>query len=115
MAKRKRISDDAIGALFDAQDEVDQVQQEPPAAPTRARSPKQPPPPPPKKERFTVHLSSQVIDRARNAVYWTPGLTLAALTAMALKTALDRLEKERGEPFPARAAELKGGRPIKRE
>jgi hypothetical protein len=53
------------------------------------------------------------MDRAKNAVYWTPGLTLADLAAEALSGALEKLEKKRGEPFPARTSELKGGRPMK--
>ena len=116
MAKRKRISDDAIGALFESQDEVDEVESQPPVAESTSRrsSPKSLPSPK-KKERFTVHLSTELIERARNAVFWTPGLTLAALTEKALEATLDRLEEEQGEPFSARTAELKGGRPIKRE
>lgn len=115
MGKRRRINDDAIGALFDTQDEGNEVQDEQPLEPTRARSSRKQTPPPGRKERFTVHLSTELIDRARNAVFWTPGLTLAALTEKAVSAALDRLEDERGEPFPSRASELKGGRPIKRE
>ena len=42
-----------------------------------------------------------------------PGLTLADLAAQALADAVDRLEKKKGEPFPPRKGELKGGRPMK--
>lgn len=66
-----------------------------------------------KKERLTAQLPVELIDRARNAVYWTPGLTLAELAAKALKQFLDQLEAERGEPFPPRHGELKAGRPVK--
>ena len=65
------------------------------------------------KERMTFHLPVEVIERAKNAVYWTPGLTLADMAAQALTDAVDRLEKKKGEPFPRRKAELKGGRPMK--
>lgn len=65
------------------------------------------------KERLTVHLPVELIERVKNAVYWTPGLTLAGLAEEALTTAVERLERERGEPFPPRKSELKGGRPIK--
>ena len=68
---------------------------------------------PSKRERFTSKLPTEVIERARNAVYWTPGLTLAGLTESALSAYLDALEKERGEAFPQRQGELKLGRPIK--
>jgi len=65
------------------------------------------------KERLTVHLPLSVIDRAKNAVYYTPGLTLAGLAESAFLKALEKIEKDNGGPFPARAHELKGGRPMK--
>jgi hypothetical protein len=65
------------------------------------------------KERLTVHLSVDLIERVKNAVYWTPGLTLAGLAEDALREAVDKLESARGEPFPARQRELTGGRPLK--
>jgi len=66
------------------------------------------------KERLTVHLPIDVIARLKDAVYWTPGLTLAGLAESALSKAVDKLEKQRGEPFPPREAELTGGRPSGR-
>ena len=54
------------------------------------------------KERFTVNLPPELIERARNAVYWTPGLTLAGLAEDALFKALRRLEKGNGGPFKER-------------
>ncbi len=68
---------------------------------------------PPKPERLTAKLPVAVIERARNAVYWSPGLTLAGLTEKALTAYIDALEAERGEAFPPRQGELKLGRPIK--
>jgi len=65
------------------------------------------------KERMTFHLPVEVMERAKNAVFWTPGLTLADLAAQALTESVDRLEKKRGEVFPPRKADLKGGRPMK--
>ena len=70
-------------------------------------------PTPLQRERFTSKLPVEVIERARNAVYWTPGMTLAGLTELALTAYLDALEEERGEVFPQRQGELKLGRPIK--
>jgi hypothetical protein len=82
-----------------------------------------PKPPPPKeegpqtlatlKERVTFQLPVDLIERARNAVFWTPGLTMAALAEEAFKQALDRMEKQRGEVFPPRHSPLKTGRPVK--
>lgn len=68
---------------------------------------------PAKPERLTAKLPVAVIERARNAVYWTPGLTLAGLTQKALTAYIDALEAERGAAFPQREKELKLGRPIK--
>lgn len=65
------------------------------------------------KERLTVHLPVELIERVKNAVYWTPGLTLAGLAEEAFTAVVERLERERGGPFPPRRAELKGGRPLK--
>jgi hypothetical protein len=65
------------------------------------------------KQRMTFHLPVEVMERAKNAVYWTPGLTLAGLAAQALTEAVDRLERHRGQAFPRRESELKGGRPMK--
>ena len=69
--------------------------------------------PGPQKERLTVHLPIDLIDRVKNAVYWTPGLTLAGLSENALTATLAKLEKDNGKPFPKRKRELKGGRPLK--
>lgn len=65
------------------------------------------------KERLTIHLPVDLIDRVKNAVFWTPGLTLAALGEEALRAMVDQLEDERGGPFPPRREELRGGRPLK--
>jgi hypothetical protein len=65
------------------------------------------------KERLTIHLSADLIDRVKNAVFWTPGMTLARLGEEALCVMVDRLEAERGGSFPPRREELHGGRPLK--
>jgi predicted DNA binding CopG/RHH family protein len=65
-----------------------------------------------KKRRITVQISEDVIERVKNAVYWTPGLTLASLAEKALAEAVGQLEKGKGTSFPRRKEELKTGRPI---
>lgn len=79
------------------------------------------------KQRLTVQISEDITERAKNAVYWTRGLTLAQLAEEALEKAIKALEKnsiifddetgkplkEKGTPFPNRKEELKSGRPIK--
>ena len=75
----------------------------------------QPPTPPEQakvsKERLTVHVARTLVERLRNAAYWTPGLTLSALAEQALEDEIARLERERGGPFPCRRARLRAGRP----
>lgn len=66
------------------------------------------------KTRITFYLSSVVIERARDAAYWTQNATLSQLVEEALVKSLDALEAERGEPFPRRLAELAKGRPQRR-
>ena len=65
------------------------------------------------KERLTVHVSVDLIDRVKNCVYWTPGLTLAGMAEKALADAVAKMEKKAGKPFPKRKHELRGGRPMK--
>jgi hypothetical protein len=65
------------------------------------------------KVRLTVHVPEDVASRAKDAVFWTPGLTLASLAEAALSRAVNDLEKKRKEPFPPRTSDLKGGRPLK--
>lgn len=65
------------------------------------------------KSRVTVLIADDVASRARDAVYWTPGETLASFAEKALEEAVKRAEKRRGEPFPKRDAELSTGRPVR--
>ena len=39
-----------------------------------------------RKIRATFHLPVELFDRARDAVYWTPGLTLASLCEAGLRS-----------------------------
>jgi hypothetical protein len=69
----------------------------------------------PGKERATFQLPTDLIEKVRDAVYYTPGQTMAAFMEDALRHHLERVEKKRGEPFPSRkGAVLKTGRPVKR-
>jgi len=65
------------------------------------------------KERLTVHVPVELAEKAKNAVFWTPGLTLARMAEDALQKAIEGLEKAHGGPFRHRLGELKGGRPLK--
>jgi len=65
----------------------------------------------PRKVRLTVSLPRDLVDRLRDAVYWSPNLTLAWLIAQSLRAALADLEKSRQGPFPKRIMGLRVGRP----
>jgi hypothetical protein len=66
------------------------------------------------KERVTFQLPVGLIEKARDVVFFSPGLTMASFMEDALVAQLKRAEKKRGEPFPSRAgAALRSGRPVK--
>ena len=61
---------------------------------------------------FSIRLAPDLLDKARNACFFTPGLTLAALAEAALVRELARMEAERGRPFENRTAGIPRGRRI---
>ena len=65
-----------------------------------------------KKEKLTVHLTHDLIERVKNAAYWNPRLTIASIAELGVRYAIEQVEAEHGGPYPPREAELKGGRPI---
>ena len=65
----------------------------------------------PRAVRLTVSLPGDLVDRLRNAVYWSPDLTLAWLIAQSLRASLTDLETARQGPFPKRTNALRAGRP----
>ncbi|WP_036746567.1 hypothetical protein [Parachlamydia acanthamoebae] len=109
MAKRPTIGDNPLDGLFQTAVEsngtsvavLEEEQQDPKIRQKPSR-----------KQRITVQISEDVIERIKNAVYWTPGLTLASLAEEAFAKVVDALEEEREAPFPKRKEELKTGRPI---
>ncbi len=84
-----------------------------PASPASIAPPPAAPAPAVVKERLTVHVPVDLIERVKNAVYWTPGLTLAQLAEEALREAIDAREVARGTPFPPRERPLTVGRPLR--
>jgi predicted DNA binding CopG/RHH family protein len=109
MAKRQTIGENPLDGLFQTATENNEasnsiLKEEQPAPQTKHKSSK--------KQRITVQISEDVIERIKNAVYWTPGLTLASLAEEAFSKAVDILEEEKKAPFPKRKEELKTGRPI---
>ena len=67
----------------------------------------------PRKQRVTFQLPAELIEKARDAVYFTPGLTMSGLVEAALRSELAKAEKKRRKPFPSRrGAILRTGRPV---
>jgi hypothetical protein len=70
------------------------------------------------KVRATLYLPAEVLDEARDAAVFLAGypvrLTLTQLAEDAFRNELKRLKElyNQGQDFPARAANLRGGRPI---
>ena len=66
---------------------------------------------PPRRVRLTVSLPGDLVDRLRDAVYWSPSLTLAWLITRSLRVSLTEMESSRQGPFPKRTNALRAGRP----
>lgn len=64
------------------------------------------------KEKISISLPLELTERVRNAVYWTPGLTLTEFTALALENTVSLMEVLRGSRFPQRRQKLKRGRQV---
>lgn len=56
----------------------------------------------PKSGIITVYIPDNLIEKVKNTVYWTPGLTITSFGEKAIENAVDTLESGRGEPFSNR-------------
>lgn len=67
------------------------------------------------KAQLVTKIAPEVLDYARDVVYWTPGATLSGLVEEALRREAKRREKGNGgKAFPSRNGRvLQGGRPLK--
>ena len=65
------------------------------------------------KQKLTIHLEANLVNRVKNAAYWNPRLTIAKIAESGIRQSLDKVEKENGGQYPERESELVGGRPIK--
>jgi len=65
----------------------------------------------PRKQRVTITLPLSLLERLRNAVYWTGHGPLARLISEALDDAVTHMEQANGQAFPQRLTPLKRGRP----
>ncbi len=71
------------------------------------------PAPPEGRQKLTVHLEADIVNRVKNAAYWNPRLTIARIAERGIRLALREVEKDHGGVYPQREGELVGGRPIK--
>lgn len=62
------------------------------------------------RERVTITLPVALMDRLRNAVYWTSSPPLAQVITRAIHHAVESMERTRGSAFPTRLGPLKRGR-----
>lgn len=64
--------------------------------------------------RLTINLSTALVERLRNTIYWLskkdPKIAINYLLELGLKPLLDKYEKENGGPFKKAEAGLKRGR-----
>lgn len=65
-----------------------------------------------KKQKITFIMDSDLVERLKNAVYWSPGLTVSSVLEEATQKVINELEKANGKPFPERNGELKKGRQL---
>jgi hypothetical protein len=61
--------------------------------------------------RLTLVISESLMERIRNAAFWTPGETLSGLGERAVELEIERLEKQNGGPFAPRTQAVRRGRP----
>lgn len=63
----------------------------------------------PRRTNVQGYIDAEVLDRARDAAFWTPGVSLSALIEQGLRAEIARLEADRGEPFSRRRGPLRPG------
>jgi hypothetical protein len=62
-------------------------------------------------QRVTILLPTTLIERLRNAIYWTEQRTMTRIIADAIENAVAEMEQLNGDIFPPRLTPLKRGRP----
>lgn len=65
----------------------------------------------PRKEKITVVIPDDLLERLRNAAYWQRA-SLATLSEEGLRHVIDKLERQNGGPFEPRPEPLRSGRPL---
>lgn len=111
---RRALGDDPLDAVIPDSGENDREQANAQGSrPTSTRSSRSSPERT-QKTRATFHLPIDLLEEARDVVYWVPSLTMANLTEEALRREIQRIKDVRnnGENFPSRQGDLKRGRPV---
>ncbi len=62
------------------------------------------------KQKVTLSLPTALVERLRNAVYWTGERPLASLVEEAVEALVTEMEEVNREVFPQRLSPLKAGR-----
>lgn len=110
MPRRKgRLGDRALSHLDPLEELLGDETADPDAAEPTSPTPAEPS----ARLRLSTEIDAQVLDRAKDAVFWTPGQTLAAFVEEALSQEIQRRTDERGEPFPPRTSHLPPGHPVR--
>ena len=52
-----------------------------------------------KKEKLTVHLTHDLIERVKNAAYWNPRLTIASIAELGVRYAIEQVEARTAGPI----------------
>lgn len=70
----------------------------------------------PRSTPFSVKIPADLLDRARDAAYWVPGVTLTGMIQEGLRAVIEQLQREHngGKPFLARRGPVRTGRPLGR-
>jgi len=64
------------------------------------------------RKQVAVLLAEDIVERAKNLVYWSPGVTLAGLVEEGLRSAVERRERVNRGPYKTRPRALTPGRPV---
>ncbi len=65
-----------------------------------------------KKQKITLIMDADLVERLKNAVYWSHGISICSVIEEATEKMVKHLEKENGKPYPERNGEMKRGRKL---
>lgn len=61
----------------------------------------------------TIQIDLETIERIRDIVYWTPGLTISDFIDVACQNHIEVITQKYGKPFAPRESEIRRGRKPK--